>query len=110
MYFCDGFPGTVDYTPLIRPSRHPESAENGVYEEGLFVGSSTGNNVAAAERIQGPGMDHRHRAVRCRRALPVPTVQPPVAEGETPPAGGNPKTTEPQQPIKSVVTVQAKES
>ena len=47
-------------------------------EEGLFVGSTSGINVAAAMRVArqlGPGPRHRHRAVRHRCEVPHAAVQ-----------------------------------
>ena len=50
-----------------------------LHEEGLFLGSTSGINVAAAVRVArelGPGHTHRHGAVRRRRQIPVAPVQP----------------------------------
>ncbi len=47
-------------------------------EEGLFLGSTSGINVAAAVAVArqlGPRAHHRDCAVRRRRQVPVPSFQ-----------------------------------
>ena len=58
-----------------------------LHEEGLFLGSTSGINVAAAVRVArelGPRAHHRHGAVRRRREIPVAPVQPRLARAEGP--------------------------
>ena len=56
-----------------------------LHAEGLFLGSTSGINVAAAVRVARDARaraHHRHRAVRWRRQVPVAPVQPGVARAE----------------------------
>ena len=50
-----------------------------LHEEGLFLGSTSGTNVAAAVRVArelGPGPHHRHDPVRRRAEVPLALLQP----------------------------------